>query len=329
MAYQSLYRKWRPRRSPPWWGRSTWRAPLPTRCARSAWPTPISSPAPRHREDERRAPLRQGARLRGARRRRALRPLCLLRRYPRRALAGRAGDRRRIQPRHRRNPRSARARRYGPVNRPVSASTSSTRCIKLTEAAFNALLKTLEEPPAHVIFILATTDAHKVPATISSRCQHFTFHRINPEGLRARLTDVAAAEGFTIDPAAMVQLVQAADGSLRDALSLLDQAVSFRGPRSRRGGPGADALGLVPEAMVQEFAGYLRERDVAAAVLAPAGWRTRARICASSTTSCSITCAPCWRPAPRGSRTARAGSCPSCSTPSACLLPSTLAPASM
>lgn len=139
---------------------------------------------------------------------------------------------------------------------------------QLTEAAFNALLKTLEEPPAHVVFILATTDGHKVPATISSRCQHFSFHRITPAGLKARLTEVAVAEGFTIEPAALAQLVQVADGSLRDGLSILDQAVGFCG--STIGADQlAEMLGLVPQAAVAEFAGYLRERNVSAAVLLP------------------------------------------------------------
>jgi DNA polymerase III subunit gamma/tau len=139
---------------------------------------------------------------------------------------------------------------------------------QLTEAAFNALLKTLEEPPAHVIFILATTDAHKVPATISSRCQHFSFHRHSAAGTRARLAEVATAEGFTLEPAALEQLVQVADGSLRDALSILDQAVAFCGPTI-----GIDQLtamlGLVPRAAVAEFAGYLRERNLAMAVQMP------------------------------------------------------------
>ena len=139
---------------------------------------------------------------------------------------------------------------------------------QLTEAAFNALLKTLEEPPAHVIFILATTDAHKVPATISSRCQHFSFHRHSAAGTRARLAEVATTEGFTLEPAALEQLVQVADGSLRDALSILDQAVAFCGLTI-----GIDQLtamlGLVPQAAVVEFAGHLRERNLAAAVQMP------------------------------------------------------------
>ena len=139
---------------------------------------------------------------------------------------------------------------------------------QLTEAAFNAVLKTLEEPPAHVVFILATTDAHKVPATISSRCQHFSFHRHSVAGIRARLTEVASAEGFTLEPAALEQLVQVADGSLRDALSILDQAVAFCGPAVSADQLTA-MLGLVPQAAVMEFAGYLRDRNVAAAVQMP------------------------------------------------------------
>ena len=97
---------------------------------------------------------------------------------------------------------------------------------ELTNEAFNALLKTLEEPPAHVIFVLATTEAHKVPATILSRCQRFDFGRIPSEEIAARLQHVAAQEGFTIDPEAALLLARLADGGMRDALSLLDQCVS-------------------------------------------------------------------------------------------------------
>ena len=136
---------------------------------------------------------------------------------------------------------------------------------QLTEAAFNALLKTLEEPPAHVVFILATTDLHKVPATISSRCQHFSFHRINAAGLQARLTQVALAEGIDVEPAAMAQLVQVADGSLRDALSILDQAVTYCGPAIVSEQLGA-MLGLVPATAITEFAGLLSHRDTASAL---------------------------------------------------------------
>ena len=96
----------------------------------------------------------------------------------------------------------------------------------LSAGAFNALLKTLEEPPAHVIFILATTEVHKLPATILSRCQRFDFGRIRPEEIAARITYVATQEGLTVTPDAAMLLARLADGALRDGLSLLDQCAS-------------------------------------------------------------------------------------------------------
>jgi DNA polymerase III subunit gamma/tau len=100
----------------------------------------------------------------------------------------------------------------------------------LTNEAFNALLKTLEEPPPHVVFIFATTELHKVPATIQSRCQQFLFRRLSRLEILSRLDVVARHEGFALSPAGLAMIAQAADGSLRDALSLLDQAVAFGGP---------------------------------------------------------------------------------------------------
>ncbi|MBR5774421.1 MAG: DNA polymerase III subunit gamma/tau, partial [Clostridia bacterium] len=93
----------------------------------------------------------------------------------------------------------------------------------LSTGAYNALLKTLEEPPAHVIFILATTEAHKVPATILSRCQRFDFNRITPDKISDRLRFVCEQEGFTIDDEAALLISRLADGAMRDALSILDQ----------------------------------------------------------------------------------------------------------
>ncbi len=98
----------------------------------------------------------------------------------------------------------------------------------LSPGAFNALLKTLEEPPAHVIFILATTEVHKLPATILSRCQRFDFGRIRPETIAERVTYVAQQEGLEITPEAALLLARLADGAMRDALSLLDQCASGR-----------------------------------------------------------------------------------------------------
>ena len=97
----------------------------------------------------------------------------------------------------------------------------------LTTEAFNALLKTLEEPPAHVVFIFATTELHKVPPTIASRCQVFEFKRIPIPALVARLSKIAEAEGIHADEDAIRLISREADGSLRDACSLFDQVISF------------------------------------------------------------------------------------------------------
>ncbi|MBL7715465.1 MAG: DNA polymerase III subunit gamma/tau [Bdellovibrionales bacterium] len=97
----------------------------------------------------------------------------------------------------------------------------------LTTAAFNALLKTIEEPPAHVIFIFATTEPHKIPGTILSRCQRFDLRRHSPGQIQARLAEVTAAEKMEAQPAALGLLGRAAEGSMRDAMSLLDQVIAF------------------------------------------------------------------------------------------------------
>ncbi len=93
----------------------------------------------------------------------------------------------------------------------------------LSIGAFNALLKTLEEPPAHVKFILATTEVHKLPVTIVSRCQRFDFKRVSPEAMKSRMEYIAEEEGFTADDEALSLIARIADGGMRDALSLLDQ----------------------------------------------------------------------------------------------------------
>jgi DNA polymerase-3 subunit gamma/tau len=97
----------------------------------------------------------------------------------------------------------------------------------LTEAAFNALLKTLEEPPANVVFLLATTEPHKVPVTIRSRCQHIPFHRISMADMVTRVAYVCATENIQADMEAVWEISRQADGALRDALSLTEQAVSL------------------------------------------------------------------------------------------------------
>lgn len=97
----------------------------------------------------------------------------------------------------------------------------------LSTGAFNALLKTLEEPPSYVIFILATTEVNKIPITILSRCQRYDFHRISLETIAARLHELMDAEGIRVEQKALRYVAKAGDGSMRDALSLLDQCIAF------------------------------------------------------------------------------------------------------
>lgn len=97
----------------------------------------------------------------------------------------------------------------------------------LSIGAFNALLKTLEEPPEYVIFILATTEVHKIPITILSRCQHYDFHRITIDTIAGRMNDLMKIEQVDVEQRAIRYIAKAADGSMRDALSLLDQCIAF------------------------------------------------------------------------------------------------------
>ncbi|MDR3281032.1 MAG: DNA polymerase III subunit gamma/tau, partial [Synergistaceae bacterium] len=107
----------------------------------------------------------------------------------------------------------------------------------LTMEAFNALLKTLEEPPSSVMFIFATTEPHKVPVTIRSRCQHIPFHRISTERIVSRLCDIARAEAIAAEDSALWEIARNADGALRDAISLFEQAVALG-----HGGLGMDSV---------------------------------------------------------------------------------------
>src|SRR5208283_219519 len=97
---------------------------------------------------------------------------------------------------------------------------------QITEAAFNALLKTLEEPPSHVIFMMATTEPENIPQTIRSRCQHFSFHAVKFEDILAQLKMIAAAEQVDAEADSLALLAEAGDGSMRDALSIMDQAIA-------------------------------------------------------------------------------------------------------
>ncbi len=135
----------------------------------------------------------------------------------------------------------------------------------LTTEAFNALLKTLEEPPPHVVFVLATTDPHKVPVTILSRCQRYDFKRVGLSRLVEHLGAILQKEGLKVARAGLVLLAREAEGSVRDALSLLDQVLSYAGAR-----PGsevseqsvADVLGVADRALVSRLGRALCQRNL-------------------------------------------------------------------
>ena len=97
----------------------------------------------------------------------------------------------------------------------------------LTKEAFNALLKTLEEPPKHVVFIFATTEIHRIPETILSRCQKYLFKKIPVEAIANHLEKIVHKEGYKIDKGALYPIARAGEGSMRDSQSLLDQVISF------------------------------------------------------------------------------------------------------
>ena len=132
----------------------------------------------------------------------------------------------------------------------------------LTTAAFNALLKTLEEPPAHVIFVLCTTDPQKILETILSRCQRFDFHRIGNEDIAHRLSYVCEQEGFDYDDEALAIVARHAKGGMRDALSTLEQLSVF-GNGTVHADDARSLLGEVSDQILGEFARAIAERDIA------------------------------------------------------------------
>ena len=137
----------------------------------------------------------------------------------------------------------------------------------LSTAAFNALLKTLEEPPAQVKFMLATTELRKVPATILSRCQTFHLKRVPQEVLRAHFAGIAGKEQVAIEPEALAMLARAADGSVRDGLSLLDQAIALGGPEGSVTTEAVrDMLGLADRALVLDLMQAVMAGDTPAAL---------------------------------------------------------------
>jgi len=130
----------------------------------------------------------------------------------------------------------------------------------LTDPAWNALLKTLEEPPPNVVFLFATTEYREIPRTILSRCQHFEFKKVAPADLQAHLRQVAAGEKVTVEPSVYELIVRVAEGSLRDALSALDQVVAFSGNQVTDE-QARVILGVVDRELIVDFFAAIRRRD--------------------------------------------------------------------
>ena len=136
-----------------------------------------------------------------------------------------------------------------------------------TDAAFNALLKTLEEPPDHIVFMMATTQPEDIPQTIRSRCQHFSFHAVKFDDILAQLRDLASKEGIQAEDAALAQLAEAGDGSMRDALSIMDQAIASAPQENGR--PRLDAaqirelMGTVPNTVFERLMEAISESRTA------------------------------------------------------------------
>ena len=133
----------------------------------------------------------------------------------------------------------------------------------LSSGAFNALLKTLEEPPSYVIFILATTEKHKIPVTILSRCQKYDFKRISVDTITNHLVSLMEKEKVDADEKALRYIARAADGSMRDALSLLDQCIAFHLGEELKYDDVLDVLGAVDTAIFSNMYKTIRENDVA------------------------------------------------------------------
>ncbi len=136
----------------------------------------------------------------------------------------------------------------------------------LSIGAFNALLKTLEEPPSYVIFILATTEAHRIPVTILSRCQRYDFKRISVDTITERLKELAAAEGMDVEDKALRYIARQADGAMRDAQSLLDQCAAFYMNEKLTYAHVLDVLGAVDTGVFSRLLETVTDRDVAGAM---------------------------------------------------------------
>ena len=142
----------------------------------------------------------------------------------------------------------------------------------LTAEAYNALLKTLEEPPPHIIFVLATTESHKVPPTIVSRCQRFDFRRLPLAAVVSRLEYICRQEGIQLEEAALQEIARSASGSLRDAINLVEQLSTYYGS-SPTLEQVRDSLGLTADARSRQFARHILEKDLSSGLKLIAGVR--------------------------------------------------------
>ncbi|MGC1780962.1 MAG: DNA polymerase III subunit gamma/tau [Acidobacteriaceae bacterium] len=147
---------------------------------------------------------------------------------------------------------------------------------QITDAAFNALLKTLEEPPAHVIFMMATTQPEDIPQTIRSRCQHFSFHAVGFQEIVAQLRSIAQKESVRVDDAALSLLAEAGDGSMRDALSIMDQAIASAPPQDGKSSLDASQIrslmGTISNQVFENMMEAVKNHDAAAMLEQAAQW---------------------------------------------------------
>ena len=170
---------------------------------------------------------------------------------------------------------------------------------QITNEAFNALLKTIEEPPPWAVFVLCTTESHKIPATIASRCQHFSFRSVDFDDLIARMAWICEQEGIEADHEALAVLAQAGEGSVRDSLSALDQAIACCGAKLSA----AEVRALLGAFSLESLEAGDRRRWRPA--IPAACWRWSTNWSATATT-CSISAANCratsatfwWRESP-------------------------------
>ena len=257
---QALYRKWRSQTFDQVIGQEHVTTTLlnALREGRVAHAYLFAGPA-RHRQNLHRQNPRQSPQLH-RRRESSLQPLRPLFRHQPGPHAGPHRNRRCQQQQCRRRPRTARKGRLSTQRVPLQNLHHRRSPYAQRTSAFNALLKTLEEPPPYARFVLATTEPHRIPATVLSRCQRFDFRRIPIADIAAHLTHIAAEEGFEVEEAAIFAIARSAQGCMRDAVSLLDQMTSYGAAASPD-----DSLAISLE-QVQQVLGSASSETVAAFV---------------------------------------------------------------